>query len=223
MWLDFDVRDDSRCTLSLRKSYYRLWTLLCLSYKRLNAGFVSSPDVNWWTGVLWCLYQTLILTAPIHCRAYIPETHFVLQIRWRNKLHFWWPENEHILIYGWTILSNTHFTSKTWHSDAEKANVGQDLNRWDGETCRYKIKLLYLYGILWRQAFTLCHIFSLTLMIVYRVQYEHVLDRFHERLVRFRCSRAVWSSDEYFTVGSNKDLICCRVTCRSFSMPRRLY
>ncbi len=116
--------------------------------------------------MLWCFYQTLILTAPIHCSASIPEIHFVLQIRWRNKLHFWWPENEHIYISGWTILSNTHFTSKIWHSDAEKANVGQDLNRWDGETCRYKIKLLYLYGILWRQAFTLCHIFSLTLMIV---------------------------------------------------------
>ncbi len=43
---------------------------------------LSSPDVNWWTGVLWCFYQTLILmhtehpltlilTAPIHCRASI--------------------------------------------------------------------------------------------------------------------------------------------------------
>ncbi len=35
---------------------------------------LSSPDVNWWTGVLWCFYQTLILTAPIHCRASIAET-----------------------------------------------------------------------------------------------------------------------------------------------------
>ncbi len=27
-------------------------------------------------GLLWCFYQTLILTAPIHCRASIAETHF---------------------------------------------------------------------------------------------------------------------------------------------------
>ncbi len=26
-------------------------------YKRLNAGLVSSPDDNWWTGVLWCFYS----------------------------------------------------------------------------------------------------------------------------------------------------------------------
>ncbi len=27
-----------------------------------------------WCGLLWCFYQTLILTAPIHCRASIAET-----------------------------------------------------------------------------------------------------------------------------------------------------
>ncbi len=27
-----------------------------------------------WCGLLWCVYQTLILTAPIHCRASIAET-----------------------------------------------------------------------------------------------------------------------------------------------------
>ncbi len=45
---------------------------------------LSSQDVNWWTGVvwitcglLWCFLSavwTLILTAPIHCRASIAET-----------------------------------------------------------------------------------------------------------------------------------------------------
>ncbi len=27
-----------------------------------------------WCGLLWCFYQTLILMAPIHCRAFIAET-----------------------------------------------------------------------------------------------------------------------------------------------------
>ncbi len=58
-------------------------------------GFVSyrhaaSPDVNWWTGVVWCFYQTLILTAPIHCRASIDShsdgTHSLQSIHW---LSFW--------------------------------------------------------------------------------------------------------------------------------------
>ncbi len=51
---------------------------------------LSSPDVNWWTGVLWCFYQTLILTAPIHCRASIDShsdgTHSLQSIHW---LSFW--------------------------------------------------------------------------------------------------------------------------------------
>ncbi len=51
---------------------------------------LSSPDVNCWTGVLWCFYQTLILTAPIHCRASIDShsdgTHSLQSIHW---LSFW--------------------------------------------------------------------------------------------------------------------------------------
>ncbi len=41
--------------------------------KRLD-GFVSSQDINWWTGVVWIIVMflaavwTLSLTAPIHCR-----------------------------------------------------------------------------------------------------------------------------------------------------------
>ncbi len=46
-----------------------------------------------WCGLLWCFYQTLILTAPIHCRASIAET--LIQTWWRHKLilisdeHMW--------------------------------------------------------------------------------------------------------------------------------------
>ncbi len=63
-----------------RKSYYGLWivvkSILMLDLFHL----LSSPDVNWWTGVVWIIVMflsvvwTLILTAPIHCRASIDET-----------------------------------------------------------------------------------------------------------------------------------------------------
>ncbi len=36
---------------------------------------LSSPDDGLeWCGLLWCFYQTLILTAPIHCNASVAET-----------------------------------------------------------------------------------------------------------------------------------------------------
>ncbi len=71
--MDFDVRDN-RCTFPPEEEL--LWILiwaknvLMLDFYQ----FLSSPDVNWWTGVLWCFNQTLILTAPIHCRVSIAET-----------------------------------------------------------------------------------------------------------------------------------------------------
>ncbi len=39
---DFDVRDNSRCTFSLRKRYYGLIFI----YNALNDGFVSASDDN---------------------------------------------------------------------------------------------------------------------------------------------------------------------------------
>ncbi len=36
-----------------------------------------------WCGLLWCFYQTLILTAPIHCRASIAET----LMQWHTSLN----------------------------------------------------------------------------------------------------------------------------------------
>ncbi len=63
-----------------RKRYYGLWfevkNILMLDLFQL----LSSQDVNWWTGVVWIIVMflsavwTLILTAPIHCRASIAET-----------------------------------------------------------------------------------------------------------------------------------------------------
>ncbi len=76
MWLEFGVRDGL---------YYGLWTcilvknVLMLDLFLRNMQLLSSPDVNCWTGVVWIIVMflsavwTLILTAPIHCRASIAE------------------------------------------------------------------------------------------------------------------------------------------------------
>ncbi len=88
MWLDFDVRDNRRWTFSLEEAL--LWiTDLYFSRKRQYEvknvlldlfQLLSSQDIKWWTGVVWMIVMflsavwTLILTAPIHCRASIGET-----------------------------------------------------------------------------------------------------------------------------------------------------
>ncbi len=59
--------------------------MICFSFslQMLTDGLV-------WCGLLWCFYQTLILTAPIHCRASIDShsdgTHSLQSIHW---LSFW--------------------------------------------------------------------------------------------------------------------------------------
>ncbi len=65
----------TRTLFHWRKSYYGLWTL-CIWVKNILMldlfHLLSSPDVNWWTGVVWIIVMflsALILTAPIHCRA----------------------------------------------------------------------------------------------------------------------------------------------------------
>ncbi len=97
-----------------RKSYYGLWThILMLDLFQL----LSSPDVNWWTGVvwitcglLWCFYQLFGLSFWRHpftaehplLRHWCRDT--FLQTWWRNKL---------ILILddlrGSTISANLHY------------------------------------------------------------------------------------------------------------------
>ncbi len=64
-----------------------------------------------WSGVGYCdvlsAVWTLILTAPIHCRASIDEQ--VMQCYISPNLFWWtllllgWPESEDILIFGWII------------------------------------------------------------------------------------------------------------------------
>ncbi len=63
--------------------------------------FLSSPDELECCGLLWCFYQTLILTAPIHCSASVAETlmrrHIYTNLmKKQTHLHLGWPESEHI-------------------------------------------------------------------------------------------------------------------------------
>ncbi len=85
-----------------RKCYYRLWThildrsngLMLKTSWWISFSFCllqMLTDGLEWCGLLWCFYQTLILTAPIHCRASIGShsdgTHSLQSIHW---LSFWW-------------------------------------------------------------------------------------------------------------------------------------
>ncbi len=79
-----------RCSCSL-KEVLLLWTRILVKNILMLDLFhlLSSPDVNWWSGVVWIIViflsavWTLILTAPIHCRGCNAT---FLQIWWRNKL-----------------------------------------------------------------------------------------------------------------------------------------
>ncbi len=97
--------------------------------------------VNWWTGVVWIIViflsavWTLILTAPIHCRASIGEQ--VMQclisqnLMKHTHLHLGWP-------WGWAIffiLAHLNFwvnySFKLWHKIWTPL-VSQTWNKWWG-------------------------------------------------------------------------------------------
>ncbi len=64
-------------------------------YRRLNAGFVSSPDDNWWTGVLWCFYSD-----GTHSLQSIHRWDTFFQT-WRRNTHLYL---EHIFIWAELFL-----------------------------------------------------------------------------------------------------------------------
>ncbi len=70
-----------------------------------NTQLFTSQDINWWTGVVWIIEMflsavlTLILTAPIHCRASTDEQVMECNIspnlmKKQTHLHLRWPEIE---------------------------------------------------------------------------------------------------------------------------------
>ncbi len=58
-----------------------------------NTQLLASEDINWWSGVVWIIVMflsavwTLILTAPIHCRASIGEQ---VMESFQQIFIFWW-------------------------------------------------------------------------------------------------------------------------------------
>ncbi len=96
-----------------RKSYYGLWTRILVKSVLMMDLFLTSllktlTDGLEWCRWLWCFYQTLILTAPIHCRASIAETLMQRHISpnlMKKQTHpdLRWPEDEHISVLVWTI------------------------------------------------------------------------------------------------------------------------
>ncbi len=103
-----------------RKHYYGLFrpetTVKCLNDEIVST-LIDFWDINWWTGVVWIIEMflsavwTLILTAPIHCRASIAETLMQRHIstnlmKKQTHLHLGWPEDEHfqqMFFFWWTI------------------------------------------------------------------------------------------------------------------------
>ncbi len=106
----------TRTLFHWRKSYYGSWTHILVKNVLIDLfQLLSSPDVNWWTGVvwitcglLWCFYQLfrLILTAPIHCRASIAETlmqWYISPNLMKKQTHpnLGWPEFKYIFSRFW--------------------------------------------------------------------------------------------------------------------------
>ncbi len=127
-WLLDGVKMAERCSLAIPTVYYTiiktLKVILQKCYRRAFfwfpkepfSGFISCKHIFCLLlmltdgleccGLLRCVYQTLILTAPIHCRASIAETLMQCYIspnlmKKQTHLHLGWPEGENIF---WTFI-----------------------------------------------------------------------------------------------------------------------
>ncbi len=109
----------TRTLFHWRKSYYGLWTqILVKNFLILDLfQFLSSPDVNWWTGVvwvtcglLWCFYQLFGLSFWRH-----PFTaEHPLWSKWCNAtfLQIWWT-NKLIILDGLRVRNFSVYLSKS--------------------------------------------------------------------------------------------------------------
>ncbi len=98
-----------------RTCYYGLWTQCILVKNVLMMDLfqrLSSPDVNWWTGVVWITCDVFIRLS--FWRHPFTAEHPLLRHWCRDAfLQTWWrntlilildrPESEDIFIFGWTI------------------------------------------------------------------------------------------------------------------------
>jgi len=98
-----------------------VWMMDLLSYRCSSCLLQMLTDGLEWCGLLWCFYQTLILTAPIHCRASIAETPMQCYISpnlMKKQTHLGWSEGKCLANFNfgvkslfninqqWTILYN---------------------------------------------------------------------------------------------------------------------
>ncbi len=116
--------DSDQNTFSLRKHYYGLWTQILVKNFLMMDLFqlLSSPDVNWWTGVLWitcveyngvelwCFYQLFGLSFWWH-----PFTaEHPLWSKWCNAtfLQIWW-KYKLIILDGLRVRKCSVYLSKS--------------------------------------------------------------------------------------------------------------
>ncbi len=113
------VRDNSRCTFSLEEEL--LWIMDVKNVLMLDLFQLKMlTDGLEWCGLLWCFYQTLILTAPIHCRACDAMLHFSKSDEETNSstsshdprmstfsanVHFWVNSdpNNNLVLWWWVL------------------------------------------------------------------------------------------------------------------------
>ncbi len=114
-----------------------LWIMDILArsktFKILHKQLFTSQEVNWCTGVVWIIVMflssvwTLILTAPIHCRASTDKQ--VMQCNFYPNLFRW--RNKRISILDdlrvWTFSTNFHF----WVNYFFKSQGVNTLETWD--------------------------------------------------------------------------------------------
>ncbi len=99
-----------------RKHYYGLWTLILVKNVLMDLFFtstqlLSSPDVNWWTGVvwitcglLWCFYQLFGLSFWRH-----PFTAEHPLLRRDAVTHFYKSDEETNSSTSWMVWGWEHF------------------------------------------------------------------------------------------------------------------
>ncbi len=110
----------TRTLFHWRKRYYELWTHILVKNILMIDLFqlLMLTDGLEWCGLLWCFYQTLILTAPIHCRASIDShsdgTHSLQSIHcWDTDamLHFSKSDEEKLIL----IMDGLRLTKLSAH------------------------------------------------------------------------------------------------------------
>ncbi len=125
-----------------------------------------------WCGLLWCVYQTLILTAPIHCRASIAETLMQRHIStnlMKKQTHpdLRWPVDEHILIFIELFLQFVKNHKLLWVTELLFCNNPKHQNSGEKRSEAASSLLLYILTLC-RPMMLLCRMGTLWLAVSLR-------------------------------------------------------